>query len=42
MRQTQKYLRRLSELKFIAREGGRKNGYWKITDKEYEEFFDRF
>ena len=40
-RQVKTYMKKLSELKFIAREGGRKNGYWKITDKEYEEFFDR-
>ena len=40
-RQVQKYLKRLTELHLIAREGGRKNGVWKITDKDYEEFFSR-
>lgn len=37
-RQVQKYLRRLTELHLIAREGGRKNGIWKIIDKDYDDF----
>lgn len=40
-RQVQKYLRKLTELHLIAREGGRKNGSWKILDKDYDEFFER-
>lgn len=40
-RQVQKYLRRLTELQLIAREGGRKNGIWKILDKDYDDFFER-
>ncbi len=40
-RQVQKYLRKLTELHLIAREGGRKNGCWKILDKDYDEFFER-
>lgn len=40
-RQVQKYLRRLTELQLIAREGGRKNGIWKILDKDYNDFFER-
>lgn len=40
-RQVQKYMKRLQELKKIARIGGRKAGEWKIIDEEYEGFFDR-
>ena len=40
-RQVQKYLRRLTELQLIAREGGRKNGFWEILDKDYDDFFER-
>lgn len=40
-RQVQKYLRRLTELQLISREGGRKNGIWKILDKDYDDFFER-
>ena len=40
-RQVQKYLRKLTELQLIAREGGRKNGIWKILDKDYDDFFER-
>lgn len=40
-RQIRKYIKKLTELKLIAREGGRKNGKWKIIDEEYEGFFDR-
>ncbi len=40
-RQVQKYIRLLQEQKKIARIGGRKLGYWKIIDEEYEGFFDR-
>ncbi|MGM9763609.1 MAG: ATP-binding protein [Candidatus Cryptobacteroides sp.] len=40
-RQIRKYIKRMSDLNFIVREGGRKNGIWKIIDEEYEGFFDR-
>ena len=40
-RQIKKYMRRLQDLKKIARIGGRKAGEWKIIDEEYEGFFDR-
>ncbi|MGM9866924.1 MAG: ATP-binding protein [Lepagella sp.] len=40
-RQVQKYMKRLQDLKKIARIGGRKAGEWKIIDEEYEGFFDR-
>lgn len=40
-RQVLKYMKRLQDLKKIARIGGRKAGEWKIIDEEYEEFFDR-
>ncbi len=41
LRQMQRYLKRLSELNLITREGGRKNGIWKILDKDYDDFFER-
>ena len=41
LRQVQRYLKQLSDLKLIVREGGRKNGFWKILDEEYEGFFKR-
>ena len=41
LRQVQRYLKQLSGLKLIVREGGRKNGIWKILDEEYEGFFKR-
>lgn len=34
-------MKRLSDLNLIAREGGRKNGIWKILDKDYDDFFER-
>jgi ATP-dependent DNA helicase RecG len=37
----QRYLKQLTGLHLIAREGGRKNGIWKILDKDYEDFFER-
>ena len=40
-RQVRKYLKRMTDLNMIIREGGRKNGSWKIIDKEYEGFFDK-
>ena len=40
-RQVYKYIKRLTELNLIIREGGRKNGNWKIIDEEYERFFDK-
>ena len=40
-RQVQKYLKRLTDLQLIIREGGRKNGFWKIIDNDYEDFFKR-
>ena len=41
VRQIQKYMKRLSDLGMMKREGGRKNGRWIITDEDYEKFFDR-
>ena len=40
-RQVKTYMKRLSDLNLIAREGGRKNGIWKILDKDYDDFFER-
>lgn len=40
-RQVRKYIKRMADLKSIVREGGRKNGIWKITDGDYEDFFER-
>ncbi len=40
-RQVKTYMKRLSELNLITREGGRKNGIWKILDKDYDDFFER-
>ena len=41
LRQVQRYLKQLSDQNLIVREGGRKNGIWKILDEEYEGFFKR-
>lgn len=41
LRQVQRYLKQLTELNLIVREGGRKNGSWKILDDDYEGFFKR-
>ena len=41
LRQVQRYLKQLSDLNLIVREGGRKNGIWKIVDEDYEGFFNR-
>lgn len=41
LRQMQRYLKQLTDLNLIAREGGRKNGTWKILDKDYDDFFER-
>ena len=41
LRQMQRYLKQLTDLNLIAREGGRKNGIWKILDKDYDDFFER-
>ena len=40
-RQVKTYMKRLSDLHLITREGGRKNGTWKIIDKDYDDFFER-
>lgn len=40
-RQVRKYLKRMTDMKSIVREGGRKNGTWKIIDGDYEDFFER-
>ena len=40
-RQVRKYLKRMTDMKFIVREGGRKNGMWRIIDDDYEDFFER-
>lgn len=31
----------MTDMKFIVREGGRKNEIWRIIDGVYEDFFDR-
>ena len=41
LRQVQRYLKQLSELNLIVREGGRKKGLWKILDDDHEGFFKR-
>lgn len=41
LRQVQRYFKQLSDQNLIVREGGRKNGVWKILDDEYEGFFNR-
>ena len=38
-RQVQKYIKRLTDMNLIVREGGRKIGTWRITDADYESFF---
>lgn len=40
-RQVRKYIKRMTDMRFIVREGGRKNGIWKIIDGDYEKFFER-
>ena len=40
-RPVRKYIKRMTDMKFIVREGGRKNGIWKIIDGDYEDFFER-
>ena len=40
-RPVRKYIKKMTDLNLIIREGGRKNGSWKIIDKEYEGFFDK-
>jgi len=40
-RQVRKYIKKMTDLNLIIREGGRKNGSWKIIDIEYEGFFDK-
>lgn len=40
-RQVKTYMKRLTDLNLIARECGRKNGIWKILDKDYDDFFER-
>ena len=40
-RQVRKYLKRMTDMKFIVREGGRKSGTWRIIDGDYENFFER-
>lgn len=40
-RQIKKYLQRLTELRLIERQGGRKTGIWKITDEDYERIFEQ-
>ena len=41
-RQIRKYIRRLTTMNLIAREGGRKIGIWRIIDKDYESIFDKY
>lgn len=40
-RQVRKYIKRMTDMRFIVREGGRKNGTWEIIDSDYEDFFER-
>lgn len=40
-RQIRKYIKRLTTMNLIAREGGRKIGIWRIIDKDYESIFDK-
>ena len=40
-RQVKTYMKRLTDLHLITREGGRKSGIWKILDKDYDDFFER-
>ena len=40
-RQVRKYIKRMKDQNLIVREGGRKNGMWKIIDGDYEDFFER-
>lgn len=40
-RQVRKYIKRMTDMKCIIREGGRKNGTWRIIDGDYEDFFER-
>lgn len=40
-RQVRKYLKRLSDMNLIVRDGGRKSGTWRIIDAAYEGFFER-
>lgn len=39
-RQVKTYMKHLTDLNLITREGGRKNGIWKILDKDYDDFFE--
>ena len=39
--QVRKYIKRMTDMNLIVREGGRKNGTWKIIDDDYEDFFER-
>lgn len=38
-RQIRKYLKRLTDMNLIVREGGRKSGIWRIVDADYDSFF---
>ena len=39
-RQVLKYIKRLTDMNLIVREGGRKTGVWRILDKDYDNFFE--
>ena len=39
-RQVLKYIKRLTDMNLIVREGGRKTGVWRIIDKDYDSFFE--
>ncbi|MGM9697779.1 MAG: winged helix-turn-helix transcriptional regulator [Prevotella sp.] len=39
-RQIRKYIKRLTDMNLIVREGGRKTGVWQIIDKDYDSFFE--
>ena len=38
-RQLSRYIKRLTDMNLIVRERGRKIGYWRITDTDYDSFF---
>ena len=40
-RQLLRYIKRLTDMKLIVREGGRKSGIWRIIDTDYDSFFTR-
>ena len=39
-RQIRKYIKRLTDMNLIVREGGRKTGVWRLIDKDYDSFLN--